>query len=194
MRYDTILRSKINVRAWTQTNYVPTPRARHPKVYGPRSYDPSTVSGKDYFGMIEQASRDLCPLFGVWHGLRFNIFFAFFPLRRLRLQRHSALRPLPSAAIPRHSSSTRQFNSRCPHATSPPHETPRQFVNPTRRTRQLKQRRRRHFIFKHPTPSLLTLGNADFIPGTVNVMPGSVSFVPGTVAVLAANFYVDVSF
>jgi hypothetical protein len=48
------------------------------KVYGTCSYDPSTVSGKDYFWTSEQASEDLCPLFGVWHGLRFNIFFAFF--------------------------------------------------------------------------------------------------------------------
>jgi hypothetical protein len=78
VRYDTILRSKINVRAWTQKNYVPTPRARHLKVYGTRSYDPSTVSGKDYFWTTEQVSRDLCPLCGVWHGLRFNIFFCFF--------------------------------------------------------------------------------------------------------------------
>jgi hypothetical protein len=42
--------------------------------------------------------------------------------------------PLSSVAIPRHGSSTRQLNSRYPHATSQPHETQRQLVTPTRRT------------------------------------------------------------
>lgn len=194
MRYDTILRSKINVRAWTQKNYVPTPRARHPKVYGTRSYDPSTVSGKEYFWTTEQASRDLCPLFGVWHGLRFNIFFCFFPLRSCGCNDPLLSDPLSSVAIPRRRSSTRQFNSRYPHSTSQPHETPRQFVTPTRRTRQKSNAGGSIFCSSIAAPTLLTPGTVNLMPGTVIVMLGAINFMSGTVAVLVANFYVDVSF
>ena len=162
VRYDSPI--EINVRARTQKNYVPTPRARHPKVCVIAVMIRRRCQAKIILGRSSKRHETYvpCSVSGTDHA---SIFFLVF-FRRVDCGCNDALLPdqLSSVAIPRHRSSTRRFNSRYPHAVSQPHETLRQFVTPTSRARQLQQRRRRHFLqalplprSSHPAPQSLRL-------------------------------------